>query len=89
MITSSDIMVQLGLEHNLGYENLEWDYTMIPMNEPGNFIVKPDLTKREMLEVFMRTAEPDYNREVTGRVLKIFNNIYTKSKLDKVAETSV
>ena len=56
MIIGHDLMVHLGLKANFGRQILEWDETIVPMKETGNFIDQPDLTKCYMREVFMQTT---------------------------------
>ena len=56
MIIGCDLMVKLGLKADFGNQVLEWDMTVIPMKEPGNFLGQHDLTKRDMQEVVMQTA---------------------------------
>ena len=48
MIIGHDLMVKLVLKADFGHQVLEWYYTFVPMKYPGNFLVKPELTKREM-----------------------------------------
>ena len=38
MIIVRDLMVQLGLKYNFGRKILEWEETVVPMKEPGNFL---------------------------------------------------
>ena len=41
-------MVKLGLKDDFERQILEWDETVVPMKEPGNFLGQPELTKHEM-----------------------------------------
>ena len=47
------MILQLGLNDNFVYQILEWDETVIPMKDPVNFLVQPDLTKQNIPEVVM------------------------------------
>ena len=60
MIIGHDLMVQLGPKADFGCKILEWDEPVIPMREPGNFLGKPNLTKRDTQEMVMQTLEPYY-----------------------------
>ena len=55
-------MVQLGLMADFGYQLLEWDDTVTPMKDPGNFLGQPERTKPKMREVVIQTVEPSYTR---------------------------
>ena len=83
------IMVQLGLKSDFGCQILEWDNTMVPMKILVNLLVQPGLTKRNIQEVIVQTAEPYSTREATERVLKMLNSTYVKADLDKVDAAAV
>ena len=59
MIIGHDMMVQLNFIENLKFKVLAWDDEVVPMKHPGNFLGKPNLTKREMIWVVIHTSEPD------------------------------
>ena len=52
--------------------------------DPRNFLGQPDLTKRKMHEVLMRTAKPDSAQEVTKWMVKILDRTYAKADLEQV-----
>ena len=58
MIIGRDLMVQLGLAAGFKRQFLQWGDATVHMKEPSMFLGKYDLTKREMCEVVMQTAEP-------------------------------
>ena len=58
MIIGSDLMVQLGLTADFKIQVLQWDDTTVHMKESSNLLGKSNLTKHEMREVVMQTAEP-------------------------------
>ena len=46
MIIGRYLMVKLGLKVNILHHFLEWDVTVVPMNDTGNFLGQSGLTKR-------------------------------------------
>ena len=58
MIIGRDLMVQLGLTDNFKRQVLQWDAATVHMKESRNVLGQSNLTKREMREVVMQTAEP-------------------------------
>ena len=58
MIIGRDLMVQIGLLADFKLQVLQWDGVTVNMKEPRSLLGKFDLTKREMSEVVMLTAEP-------------------------------
>ena len=58
------------------------------MKEPRNFIRQSDLTKREMREVAIQTAEPASTQEDTELMVKILDSTYAKSDLEQVVANS-
>ena len=50
-------MEQLGTIEYFKRNFLEWDNTVVPMNEPGNFLGKTNPTKRDMREAAMKTID--------------------------------
>ena len=58
MIIGRDLMVQIGLTADFKRQFFQWDDATWHMKEPSNLLGKSDLTKREMREVVMQTAEP-------------------------------
>ena len=50
---------------------MEWDYTVITMNEPDSFLGHTELTGCKMQELVMNTIYPDSTREDTKRFVKI------------------
>ena len=59
------------------------------MEETGNLLGQPELTKHETQEVVMNTSEPYFTREATDKVVKILASTYKKADIDKVAVSSV
>ena len=53
MIIGRYLMVQLGLKAKFGRQIMQLEKTVVPMNEPTNFICQPNLTKREVQELVM------------------------------------
>ena len=47
-IIGHDLILQLFLKSDFGIQILEWDETVVPMKDPGNFLGKPNLTKNKM-----------------------------------------
>ena len=58
------------------------------MKDSRNLLGKSDLTKREIREVVMQTAEPASTREATERMVKILNSTYAKEYLEQVVNDS-
>ena len=58
------------------------------MKDPRNLLGQYDLTKREMSEVVMKTAEPASTREATERMVKILDITYKKADLKKLVNDS-
>ena len=54
------------------------------MEDPSNFLRQSYITKREMHEVVMQTAEPDSTREATERIMKILDSTYAKADLENI-----
>ena len=50
-------MVQLGLTDKFRHKFLEWDNTVEQIKEPGNLLDKPNITKRDVQEVVIKTKE--------------------------------
>ena len=86
MIIGRDLMVHLGPTTDFKRQVLQWDGANLHMKEPSSLLGQSDLTKREMSEVVMQTAEPDSTREATERMVKILDSIYVKADLSKVAD---
>ena len=57
---------------------------MVPMKNPVNLLGQPDLTKHEIQEVVIQTAEPASTREDTYILVKIPDSNYVNSDLYKV-----
>ena len=88
MIIGRDLMVQLGLTADFKRQFLQWDGTNVHMKEPSNLIGQTDLTKREICEVVMQTAEPASTREATERMVKTIDITYEKADLKQVVNDS-
>ena len=88
MIIFRDLMVQLGLTDDFKRQVLQWDGTTVHMEESRNLLGQYSLTKREMHEVVMQTAEPASTREATERMVKILNSTYAKEYLEQVVNDS-
>ena len=58
-------MVQLVLVDDFKPQVLPWYGDTVPMKEPSGFLGKSNLSKHEMHEVEIQTAEPDSTREAT------------------------
>ena len=58
------------------------------MKDPRNLLGQYDLTKREMSEVVMKTAEPASTREATERMVKILDITYKKADLNNLVNDS-
>ena len=50
---------------------------------------KPDLNKREMHDVVMRTEEPDSTRDATKRLVKIRGSTYARAELNHAANNAI
>ena len=59
------------------------------MKDPGKLTDQPDITEKELKQVFIQNTGPDFTRESTERVGKIPNSTYENSDLDKVATAEV
>ena len=81
MIIGRDLMVQIGLLADFKLQVLQWDGVTVNMKEPRSLLGKFDLTKREMSEVVMLTAEPVSTRYATERMAKILYSNYAKAEL--------
>ena len=49
---------------------------------------KYDLTKREMRDVVIQTAEPASTREATEIIVKVIGSTYAKANLEQVVNDS-
>ena len=58
------------------------------MKEPSSLLGQSDLNKRNMNEVAIKTAEPVYTREATGRMVKILDSTYLREDPKQVADNS-
>ena len=67
---------------------LQWYVATVHMKEPSSLLGKSDLTKSEMCEFFMQTAEPASTRESNEWMVKILNSTYAKADLKQVANNS-
>ena len=65
MIIGRYLMVQLLLKADFRHQVIRRDSANVHMKEPSSFLGKSNLTKREMREVVMQTAEPASTREAT------------------------
>ena len=74
-------MVQLGLMAKSKCQVLQWNGTTVHMKESRNLQGKFNLTKDEMNEVVMQTAEPASTREATDIMAKILDSNYSKDDL--------
>ena len=88
MIIGHDLMVQLGLTDDFKCQALQWDGTTVYMKESRTLLGKSDLTKREMCEVVMQTAEPASTQESTDQMVKVLYSTYGKAYLEQVVNTS-
>ena len=84
MIIGHDLMVQLGLASGFKHQVLQWDGTTVHMKESSNFLGQSDLTKHEIREVVIQTAELASTLEATERMVKILDSTYAKAYLGKV-----
>ena len=83
-----ELMVQLGMEADFKRQVLQWYGTTVHMKEPSGMMGKSDLSKRKMREVVMQTAETDFTREATCRLVKILNSNYAKEDLKHLADNA-
>ena len=81
-------MVQLGLTDNPKRQALQWDGTTVNTKDSINLLGKSDLTKREMREAVMQTADPVSTREATERMVKTINSTYENADLDQAVNNS-
>ena len=81
MIIGCDLIVQLGLTSDFKCQVLQWGGTTVDMKEPSSLLGQSGLTKREMREVVMQTAEPASTGEATEGMVKILDNTYEKADL--------
>ena len=75
-------MVQLGLMADLKRQVLQCDGAAVHMKDPRSFLGKSNLTKRDMREVVMQTAEPASTREANEGMVKTLDSIYAKADLN-------
>ena len=80
VIIGYELMVQIGLTDEFKSQVLQWDGTTVHMKEPRNLPGKSDITKREMREVVMQTADPASTQEATELMLKILDSNYVKAE---------
>ena len=57
MIIGCDLMVQLGLMADFKRQFFQWGGATVTMKDPSGLLGKHDLSKHEIREVFMQTAE--------------------------------
>ena len=81
-------MVHIGLTADFGRQLFQWDGATENMKEPRNLIGQFDLTKREMPELVMQTAEPDSTQESIQLMIKILDSTYVKADLKQVANNT-
>ena len=62
-IIGCDLMVQLCLKTDFERKLMECKETVVPIKDPVNILGQTDLTKCEILELVIQTAEPDSTRE--------------------------
>ena len=53
-----DLMLKLGPIAYFNHNLLKWDENVVLMKEPGNFLGKPYLSKKDMQEVQINTVYP-------------------------------
>ena len=70
MIIGHALMEKLGLLAEFKRKVLQWDSGTTPMKEPGGMLSQTYITRREIHEVVMQTAEPVSTREATERLVK-------------------
>ena len=88
MIIGRDLMVQLGLTAHFTRQELQWGGDTVYMKEPRSLLGQYDLTKCEMFEMVMQTAEPAYNLEATDRMVKILDSTYVKAYFKQVTDNA-
>ena len=88
MIIRRDLMVQLVLTSDFKRQVLQWYGTTLHMKEFRNSIGQSYLTKGEIPDVVMKTAEPASTLEATERMVKIIDSTYVKADLKQVVNTS-
>ena len=88
MIIGRDLMVQIVLTADFKRQVLQLDGATVRMKEPSGLLGKSDITKRQMRQGIMQTAEPDSTREATEQMPKILNSTYAKAGLKKVSDNA-
>ena len=88
MIIIYDLMVQLGLTADFKHQVLQCDGATVHMKEPSSLQGRSNITKREMCEVVMQTADPYSTQEATEPMVKIIYSIYVKAELEQVANNT-
>ena len=81
MIIGRAVMVQLVLTAEFKHQVLQWDGATVMMIKPIGLLGKTYLSKGNMCEVFMQTAEPDFTRKATEILVKIIDSTYAKAYL--------
>ena len=84
MIIGRDLMVHIGLTADFMRQLLQHDVATVHMKEPSILLWQSNLTKHEMHEVVMQTAEPAFTQEATERMVEIFDITYSKADLKQV-----
>ena len=82
-------MLQLGLAADIKRQLLQWDGDTVHMKVSINLLGQSDLTKCEMREVVMHTAEPASAWEDTERMVKILYSKYANTDLEQVAANDI
>ena len=82
MIIGRDQMLQIALKAGFKRQVLQLDGAPVHMKETSSLLGKSDLTKREMREVVVYTAEPASTREAIELMVKILDINYAKAYLN-------
>ena len=82
MIIVYDLMVQLGLIASFKCNLLEQDFSVVPTEEPGNLLFKPNLANCQIQQVIMQTKNMDSTKEVTERIFNILDSNYEITNIE-------
>ena len=81
-------MLKLGPIAYFNHNLLKWDEDVVLMKEPGHFLGKPYLSKKDMQEVQINTVYPGFTKESTDRIIKILHSTYKRDGIGKVSSNT-
>ena len=79
------LMLQLGLTADFNYQVLSRDNAVLPMKYPRNIIGQSNLSKRDVCELLMHSADPYLTNEATKIMVNILDIIYVKVVLEHIS----